>query len=89
MLLSGRHTDLNKMAQGLSPDEERFLLKAFMGRTNDAQADLLRYFRGVRKQAQVFGWILAGEVKIVSFDPKHRVIELKSKDGRCHRVELF
>lgn len=89
MLLSGMHTDLNKMAQGLSPDEERFLLKASVGRTLDAQADLLRYFGRVKKQAQVFEWILTGEVKIVNFDPKYRVIELKSKDGRCHRVELF
>lgn len=89
MLRLSMHADLNKVAGGLTLDEEKALLKTVPSLHREAQADLLRYFGGVKKQAKVLEWVLAGEAKVVSFSPEYRVIELKSKDGRCHRVELF
>lgn len=82
-------TDLNKEAKGLTLDEEKALKKAFPRHTPDAERELVRFFERVKKAAQVFGWVVKGEAVVESFSAGCAVIELKTKDGRSHRVELY
>ncbi len=81
--------DLNREAQGLTPAEEKAILKAFSSPMGEPQRELLTYFRRVKKQAQILDLVLSGEVVVESFSAEHSIIELKTNDGRSHRVELF
>ena len=88
-MVGGMFTGLNKEVTGLTPAEEKAIVKAFPYHTPDAERELIRYFSKVKRATQVFAWVIRGDAKIENFSSDYSFIELKTKDGQSHRVELF
>lgn len=84
-----RSMDLNREARGLPPAERLAVLKAYRHHTIDEVRELIMFFGKVKKQAQVFQWLVNGEAVVESFSAEYEIIKLKTEDGRSHKVVLF